>query len=131
MSKHVYPAVISDDDGKLFVEFPDIENCFSEGGTLEEAFELAEDALSMILADLEDQGKPIPMPSNIDEVKRNEGEIVTLVLADTIAWRKRLSTKAVKKTLTIPAWLNTLAEKNKVNFSQLLQEAIIEHVGIN
>jgi antitoxin HicB len=130
MSKYVYPAVISDDDGKFLIEFPDLKNCFTEGDTLEEAVELAEDVLGMMLAGLEDNDHTLPKPTSIDTVKRNEGDIVTLIYTDTIAWRKKLSTKSVKKTLTIPAWLNTAAEKHGLNYSQLLQEAIMKHVGI-
>lgn len=130
MSKYIYPAVISDDEGKFFVEFPDLDDCFTEGDTLEEAVELAEDALSMMLAHFEDNDQPLPKPTVIDDVHKSDGDIATLVFADTVAWRRKLSTKSVKKTLTIPAWLNTAAEKHGLNYSQLLQEAIMEHVGI-
>ena len=130
MAKYVYVAVISDDDGKFMVEFPDLENCFTEGDTLVEAVALAEDALGMVLAEYEDQQKPLPVSTPMEAVEHNEGDIVTLIYADTVAWRKKLSTKSVKKTLTIPAWLNTLAEEHKVNYSQVLQEALMEHVGI-
>jgi len=130
MAKYVYVAVISDDDGKFMVEFPDLESCFTEGDTLVEAVALAEDALGMVLAEYEDQQKPLPVSTPMEAVEHNEGDIVTLIYADTVAWRKKLSTKSVKKTLTIPAWLNTLAEEHKVNYSQVLQEALMEHVGI-
>ena len=130
MSKYVYPAKLSKDDGHLMVEFPDIPNCFTEGDTLVEALELAEDALSMMLADREDKGQDIPVPSEAAKLVCGVGETVALVKADTLEYRRRTSAKAVKKTLTIPAWLNAAAERHGVNYSQLLQEAIIKHIGL-
>ena len=129
MAKYVYPAKLSNDDGKMMVEFPDVPNCFTEGDTLTEAIELAEDALCMILCDIEDKTKELPTPSDIATIKCEEGEVIAVVKADTLSYRKRTNGKAVKKTLTIPAWLNEMAEQNKVNYSQILQEALIQRLG--
>ncbi len=130
MSKYVYPAKLSNDDGHLMVEFPDIPNCFTEGDTLVEALELAEDALSMMLAEREDNDQVLPKPTNASAIHCGPGETVALVKADTLEYRKRTSTKAVKKTLTIPSWMNAIAEKHGVNYSLLLQEALSAHLGL-
>ena len=128
MGKYVYPAKLTNDDGHVMVEFPDIENCFTEGDSLVEALELAEDALSMMLADREDKGDAMPTASDLSKIHCENGEAVALVKADTVAYRRKTSKKAVKKTLTIPAWMNALAGTHGVNYSQLLQEAILQHI---
>lgn len=129
MSKHVYPAKLINDDGHVMIEFPNIPNCFTEGDTLTEALELAEDALCMVLCDMEDRAQELPVPSDIGSIVCEQGEVLALVKADTVAYRKRTNGKAVKKTLTIPAWLNEAAERSNVNYSQILQDALIRHLG--
>ena len=129
MSKYAYVAKLTQDDGHVMVEFPDIPNCFTEGDTLVEALELAEDVLCMILCDMEDKTQQTPTPSDIDGIVCEDGELVALVKADTLSYRKRTNSKSVKKTLTIPAWLNEMGEKQKVNYSQILQEALTERFG--
>lgn len=130
MAKYCYPAVLTPEDGGYSVEFPDVEGCYTCGDSLEEAITMAEDALALMLTNLEDEGETIPEASDARMVKREEGEIVTLILADTAAYRKKTSNAAVKKTLTIPQWLNTAAEAANVNFSQTLQEALTEKLGL-
>ncbi|MCR4886267.1 MAG: type II toxin-antitoxin system HicB family antitoxin [Clostridiales bacterium] len=128
--KYCFPAVFVKEDAGYSVEFPDIENCFTCGETLEEAMEMAEDALAMMLTDMEDNRQPIPAASEPRQVKAPEDAIVTLVLADTAEYRRRTSNMAIKKTLTIPQWLNVAAEKANVNFSQTLQEALTAKLGL-
>lgn len=124
MAKYCYPAIMTPEEVGYSVEFPDLENCFTCGETLEEAMEMAQDALEMMLGDAEDKGEVIPPASDLRKVEATEGALVTLVVADTQEWRKRTSARAVKKTLTIPQWLNTAAEERGVNFSQVLQDAL-------
>ena len=130
MAKYCYPAVFTPEDGGYSVDFPDLEGCFTCGDSLTEALDMAEDVLSMTLTLLEDEKKPIPAPSGVNETKREAEEFVSLILADTTAYRKRVSNQAVKKTLTIPQWLNTAAEAANVNFSQTLQEALTAKLGL-
>ena len=124
--KYVYPAKLENDDGHLLVTFPDLPECFTEGDNLVEALELAEDALEMALCSREDEGAAIPTAT--ETVACASGETLALVKADTVAYRRRTSTKAVKKTLTIPAWLDTAAERHGVNYSKLLQDALMQHL---
>lgn len=128
--KYCFPAVFVQEDAGYSVEFPDIENCFTCGETLEEAMEMAEDALAMMLTDMEDRGQPIPKSSLPRQIDAPRDAIVSLVLADTGEYRRRTSNIAVKKTLTIPQWLNTAAEKANVNFSQTLQDALTAKLGL-
>lgn len=123
--KYAYPAIMKqENDGIYSVEFPDIDGCVTSGSSLPEAIEMAEDALCLMLYDMEEEGETIPAPSDLKTVQKSTDEIVSLVCCDTIEYRKLYNNKAVKKTLTIPAWLNTLAERADLNFSSVLQDAL-------
>jgi antitoxin HicB len=128
--KYVFPAIFVEDEGSIAVEFPDLKNCFTQGENMVDALEMASDVLSAKLVFMEDNGETIPAPTPIDQLSLEHGEYSTLVMADTLAYRKANSTKSVKKTLTIPSWLNEAAEKQSVNFSQVLQEALLNIIGI-
>ena len=132
MAKYVYPAIFSpSDDGGFNVSFPDVSCCYNQGDTPAEAMEQAKDALCLILYDLEEREESIPVPTSINDVVTENGDIVSLVACDTLEYRKFFDKKAVKKTLTIPNWLNTMAERADINFSAALQEALIEKLHIN
>ncbi len=132
MAKYVYPAIFSpSEDGGFTVSFPDVSGCYTEGDTLAEAIEQAKDALCLMLYDLEEREASIPVPTSINDVVTESGDIVSLVACDTLEYRKFFDKKAVKKTLTIPNWLNTMAERADINYSAALQEALIEKLHIN
>ena len=130
MAQYVYPAVFHPDaeDGGFFISFPDLPGCMTEGHDMAEAFFMAQDALEMWLSHAEDKGLPIPAPSPAPQAEAPA--FVNLVRADTDAWRKRNDSRAVKKTLSIPNWLNTRAEEAGVNFSQILQDALKERLHL-
>lgn len=130
MSKYVYPAIISKDEDGYCVSFPDIDGCYTDGDTLADAIENAEDALCLMLYDMEEDGKELPVASDVKSISTEENQIISLVACDTLEYRQYYDNKAVKKTLTIPNWLNVMAEKRNVNFSQTLQEALISQLGI-
>ena len=90
---------------------------------------MAEDALALVLYGYESDGREIPAPSKMEDLKLNDGEFVNSVACDTMEYRKRFNNKAVKKTLTIPEWLNETAMAMNINFSQVLQDALIQKVG--
>lgn len=117
MAKYVYPAIFTPEEGGYSIRFPDIENCFTGATTLEEAMEMANDVLCLMLYELEQEGAMIPAPSAVQTVQQETagGEFVTLVSCDTIAYRRFYDNKAVKKTLSIPSWLNDMAERAGVS----------------
>ena len=126
--KLIYPAVFypfSDGSGGYTVEFPDLPGCVTEGNDLEEAFEMAIDAASGWVLDELEEGNEIPKASAYADVKPRETGQVNIVLLDMDKYAEQYGEKAVRKNVTIPAWLNTFAEKRKINFSQVLQEAIL------
>lgn len=127
MGKYVYPAVFTpDEEGNYKVHFPDLENCAANGKDLSEAMFLAGDALAYALYDYESGEKKVPEPSSTDCIALSEGEFVNLIACDTLEYKKQHSSRAVKKTLTIPEWLNEAATEEGINFSQVLQEALKE-----
>ncbi len=127
MSKYVYPAVFTKEENEQYsVVFNDLEGCYTCGDSLEEAIEMAEDVLALTLYGYEKDGKEIPKATVISDVKVNENEFVNYIACDTLEYRKMYNNKAVKKTLTIPEWLNEEALKSNINFSAVLQEALQE-----
>ena len=130
MAKYIYPAISTKGEEGYIVCFPDLESCYTEGETLEEALEMAEDVLALVLYEYERKQQMIPEPTPIKQIETKENEIVSLVMGDTLKYRKRYNNKSVKKTLTIPAWLNEEASALDVNFSQVLQEALMKILNI-
>ena len=125
MAKYVYPAVfVPEDKGMYSISFPDIEDCITCGNNLPHAMEMAEDALSLMLYDMEEEGGEIPPATPLNDIQTEVGAFVTYISADTLEYRKRFHNRAVKKTLTIPEWLNEAAAAAGVNFSQVLQDAL-------
>ena len=133
MSKITYPALFHEEDGKYWVEFPDLEGCLTNGDTVEESYKNAKEALGFYLDKEGDvYERIINKPSEVkDIVNANPGVLVMLVEYDSLEYAKKYKTKAVKKTLSIPEWLNDLAVKQNVNFSNVLQEALIKKLNNN
>ena len=126
--KLIYPAVFypySDNSGGYVVEFPDLPGCVTGGKNLEEALEMAVDAASGWVLDELEEGNEVPMASAYENVEKREGGQVNMILLDMDTYAEKYGEKAVRKNVTIPAWLNTFAEKKSINFSQVLQEALL------
>ncbi len=129
--KYVYPAIFTaEENGYYSVRFDDIEGCFTSGLGIEESITMAEDALCFMLYTMERDGEEIPKATDIKEVAVEENEFVSLIRCDTVEYRKFFNNKAVKKTLSIPAWLNEMAEKKDINFSAVLQNALKQQLNI-
>ena len=127
--KGAYPIVISKEPDETYFEtIPDID-IFTHGQDVADAMEMARDAIGLMGIDLEDDGKKIPEPGSV-KYSFEKGDIVTLVDVDFAEYRKKVDNRAVKKNCTIPYWLNVEAERAGVNFSKLLQEAIINTLGL-
>jgi len=124
--KLVYPVCFYlEEDGSYSVDVPDLLGCVTQGGNLANAIEMAIDAASgWILSTLED-GEELPKPSKIEDIKLEyENGMVNYVMLDIDSYAEKHGDKAIRKNLTIPAWLNTIAEKHNVNFSHVLQNAL-------
>ena len=130
-TKYVYPAVFTpEEDGGYSIIFPDLEGCFTCGDDLIDGMQMAEDVLALALYGYEKDDREIPIPSKRESIKLQGKEFVNYVACDTMEYRKRYNNKAVKKTLSIPAWLNEKACSMNINFSQVLQEALMKKTGM-
>ena len=128
-TKYIYPAqFVYEDNGSISVYFPDLEGCHTYDDTIEGAMLMAEDALEgFIEVAFLDEGIEPPKPSNIKDVQVDNG-IVMLVVADVENMAKENA--PVKKTLTIPKWLDKEATNAHLNFSSVLREALIERLNL-
>lgn len=129
--KYAYPAIFTKEvEGGYSVVFPDLEGCYTQGEDVADALEMAEDVLNLTLYGLEEDGKEIAPPSDVRSLQLAENEFASLVACDTVEYRRFFDNKAVKKTLSIPSWLNTMSERAHVNFSAVLQRALIEELHL-
>ena len=131
MAKYAYPAVFTpEDDGGYSINFPDLDGCYTCGDDMADGLTMAEDVLALVLYGYEKDGREIPSPSPKSDIQLSEGEFVNYVACDTLEYRKMYNNNAVKKTLTIPEWLNEAAIAMDLNFSQILQEALLSKIQI-
>ena len=131
MSKYAYPAIFTpEDEGGFSIRFPDLEVCYTCGDDIVDGLIMAEDVLALVLYGYEKDGRDIPLPSKETDIPLKNGEFVNYVACDTLEYRKIYSNKAVKKTLTIPEWLNEAATAMGLNFSQILQEALMSKIQL-
>ena len=114
-------------EGGFWVSFPDFPECFTQGETLEETYAMAVDALGLCISEY--TSKTLPKPSQPSDIAIPEGATLALVSLDMAAYRRKHNTKAVKKTLSIPEWLNEEALALGINFSQVLQEALLQKIS--
>jgi len=128
--KYSYIAAISFDDDGISINFPDLDGCFTCAETEDEISQMAKEVLGLHLWSMEQDNETIPEPSNIKNIKLEENEAAMLIEVFMPPVRDRINNRVVKKTLTIPQWLNVEAERNGVNFSQILQNGLKEYLHI-
>ncbi len=129
-NSYVFPAIFNYAEDGVSIEFPDLPGCLSCADTTEEALRNAEEALGLFLYGLEKDGEEIPGPTPLDKIRCSYNEKAMLIKVWMPLARHEIENTSIKKTLTIPQWLNEIAEANKVNFSQVLQAALKEYLGI-
>ncbi len=127
---YIFPAIFTYDDG-ISVEFPDLPGCVTCGDTAEEAFRMAQDALEGVQLILEEDGEAIPSPTPVPQLTPGAKQAVVLIRANMLLARQGSESQAVKTTVTIPKWLKQLADQHHVNFSQILQTALKEALGVS
>ena len=129
MNRMFYPAIFHKaEEGGFWVTFPDIPECMTQGENMEQAYEMAFDALGLSLVTMEAAGEEFPEASRPDEIEMDDG-ILAVIEFDLAEYRRKNCSRAVKKTLSIPEWLNEAAMRENINFSQTLQEALMARLG--
>ncbi len=127
--KNSYPIVLTPDKNGYTVYIPDFDTG-TEGADLTEAIEMARDAVGLMGIDMEDDKRQLPVPSDISRVKKSDNDIVTLVDVDFDEYRRFNDMRTVRKNCTLPSWLNYKAESAGVNFSQILQNALMKELHL-
>ena len=125
--KYTYTATfIPKEDGSGYLcRVPDLPGCISSGDTLEDAIDMISDAAGVWLCVAEDEELDIAAPTPQDRIEREPNEILSLIRFDTIAYRAKTDTRAVRKNVSLPAWMARLADKRGINCSQILQEGLL------
>lgn len=124
----VFPAIFTFDGKYYNVDFIDLKGCSTFGDSIQNAYLMAQDAMGLYLDELTN----FPQPTlDISKISLQKNQLISFVSIDMDEYRKKFNNKSIKKTLTIPEWLNYLSEKNNINFSQVLQEALKEKLGID
>ncbi len=131
MNKLFYPAIFHKaEEGGFWITFPDIPECMTQGDDMQQAYEMAVEALGLAITSREEEKEEIPTPSEPYSISLGENEFCAIIEFDMLAYKKRTNSKAIKKTLSIPEWLNEEASALGINFSQVLQEALLKKIGI-
>lgn len=127
--KAVYPIVLHKSKRGFYVEIPDFE-MGTQGSDIADAMDMARDAIGLMGIDMEDDGKELPKPYSREPEEVREGDIKTLVDIDFTEYRLKHDNRAIKKNCTIPYWISVEAEKAGVNYSQILQEALVKKLKL-
>jgi predicted RNase H-like HicB family nuclease len=131
--KYVYPAIFTIEEKKFLVSVPDLPGLHTFGNSMADALYMAQDAIEMWLWDAENKEEAIPQASSLKKIAKackSPDQLVNLVAADTDEYRRQNDSRSVKKTLSIPAWLNHKAEMANAPFSQILQQGLKEYLHI-
>lgn len=129
--KYIYSAVFTPnaDQTKYYARVPDLPGCVTTGASLQDAIAQITDAASGWLVVAEDEGLPITPATPQEKLSREEGAVLSVIQVDTIAYRSQTDTRAVRKNVSLPAWMADLADKRGINCSQVLQEGLRQAFG--
>ncbi len=129
MKKFFYPALFHKaEEGGFWISFPDIPECLTQDNDMSQAYEMAIDALGLALTCREKEQQPFPASSDPTTITLEPDSFLVVIEFDMLAYKKRTNSRAVKKTLSIPEWLNEAAIAMDLNFSQILQEALLAKI---
>ena len=132
ITSYVYPATLTYDKNGISVFFPDFPGCMTCGDSDTDALNMAEDALTGWLEIALEKGQSLPVPTPLLEVCKSlkSGQSAVLVRATPIPPNDSAQKKSVNKMVTLPQWLINEGKEAGINFSQTLQEALMDKLGI-
>lgn len=132
LDHYVFPALFELEEGipGFTITFPDLPGCITEGDTIEESLNMAREALALHLYGMEEDGDEIPTASDPVQLLRKEGSFYTLIEVRTGLIRDKQLNRSITKNVTLPKWLEIEATKSHLNFSQVLQHALKQELGI-
>lgn len=130
MKKLFYPALFHKaEEGGFWITFPDLPECMTQGDNMEDAYEMASDALGLAIVSRQENQEELPVPSEPYAISQEPDFFCVVIEFDLLSYQKKHNSRAIKKTLTIPEWLNEAAVSMNINFSQVLQDALIQKVS--
>ncbi len=130
MKKLFYPALFHKaEEGGFWITFPDFPECMTQGENMQDAYEMAWDALGLAVASRIENREALPPVTEPYAITLDPDTFCVVVPFDLISYQKKHNSKAVKKTLSIPEWLNEAATDRNVNFSQVLQDALLQKLN--
>jgi predicted RNase H-like HicB family nuclease len=127
--KTAYPVIFTKLSDGYAAHAPDFP-LDTQGDDLAEAIEMARDAIGIMGIDMEDDGKPLPQPTNPENVTCLAGEFISMVDIDFAEYRKANERRTVRRNVSLPSWLNSEAEKAGINVSAILQSALKQELQI-
>ena len=127
---YVFPAIFEQEDKGISIEFPDLPGCLPCAGDLETALSNAKEAMLLHLFGMEEDGEEIPEPTPFDQIQVGKHQTLVLVEAYMPPFRAKQHKRFIKKTLSLPSWINAEAEHAGINFSAVLQEALVEKLRL-
>lgn len=124
--QYIYTALFTpiEDGSGYYAKVPDLPGCITTGNSLADAIDQITDAMNAWLVVAEDEGEPIAPPTPQELLNIDTGVICSLISADTIEYRSKTDTRAVRKNVSLPSWMVSLADKRGINCSQVLQDAL-------
>lgn len=125
---YFYPAIFQVEEDGYSVFVPDIPGCMTQGDTMEEALAMVQEAIGLMLEDV--APADYPAASLPQDLVLEKDQFALMVPFDKLTYDKKYNAKAVKKTLSVPKWLDTLATEHNVNFSNILQNALMHELGV-
>ncbi len=128
MKKLIYPCVVRKEDDIYFANLPDFNACFTDAGSIDELFANTKEVLNGVIFTM--LKNKMDLPAAGENIKLEEGEFLILVESPVGVIKDRINNMAVKKTLTLPAWMNEMAMEHDINFSQVLQEGLKKELNI-
>ena len=131
--RYSYVAVFTYEEDGIVIEFPDLQGCYpcADKDDTEGALKNAHEALGLHIWGMEQDGEPLPEPSNITQLTIQDKQVPVLISVFMPPIRERINSKFVKKTLSLPAWLAAKADEDGVNCSRIFQNALMEYLGVN
>lgn len=128
--KGIYTAIFEPGENKVYVSFPDLPGCVTSGNDMNDAYEMAVDAANLWMTSAtEDQHEPAPEATPIEQVECPDGAWAMLIQIDTEEYLKRTETKAVRRTVSIPSWMDQIAQKRGISLSKVLQDALKSQIA--
>ena len=128
--RYSFIAVLGMEDDGISIEFPDLPGCLPCADTMEEALKNAQEALGLHLWGMEQDGEEIPEPTPIQNIQLEKNQVPAVIEVFMPSFRDKINNRFVKKTLSLPAWLADLADKDGVNCSKVFQNALIDYLGV-